>query len=470
MKEKHKEMGEQLIGQLLLKFSLPAMIGMFVNALYNIVDRIYIGNIPEIGPVAIAGVGVVFPIMIISLAFCLLIGLGGATNISISLGRKQKELAEKFLGNATSLSIIFGIILTFVIISTMDLYIGKLGTSPTTEPFARDYLTIVALGFPFLMVGYTTNAAVRSDGNPKISMITLLLGAITNIILDPIFIFGLNLGVKGAALATIISQIVSAIWTVGYFTSKFSGIKLHFKNLLLEWNNVKEIFIIGAGPFVLQLGSSAVNFILNSSLMTYGGDIAVGAMTIVNAVNTFILMPIFGINQGVQPILGFNYGARLFHRVRQAFILAVKGAVTISTIGFFAIQFLSKYFIVIFTNSPELLDAASKGLKIFTLMFPFIGFQIIAAVYFQATGKPKTTMFLSLSRQVLFLIPIVLIFARIWGVLGIWMAVPSADILSVIVTFIMTRKEMKNLKLLENEEDLKKNADKNQSTSESTHQ
>ena len=420
MKEKHKEMGEQPIGQLLVKFSLPAMIGMFVNALYNIVDRIYIGNIPEIGPVAIAGVGVVFPIMIISIGFCLLIGLGGATNISISLGKKRKDLAEKFLGNATSLSIIFGIILTFIVIFTMDLYIGKLGTSPITEPFAKDYLTIVALGFPFLMVGYTTNAAVRSDGNPKISMITLLLGAITNIILDPIFIFGLNLGVKGAALATIISQIVSAIWTVGYF------------------------------------------------LMKYGGDISVGAMTIVNAVNTFIFMPIFGINQGVQPILGFNYGARLYHRVKEAFVLAVKGAVTISTLGFLAIQFLSKYFIVIFTSNPELLDVASKGLKIFTLMFPFIGFQIIAAVYFQAIGKPKTTMFLSLSRQVLFLIPIVLIFSRIWGVRGVWMAVPSADILSVTVTFIMTRKEMKNLKLLENEEDLRKNVNENQSTREST--
>ncbi|WP_418966167.1 MATE family efflux transporter [Cetobacterium sp.] len=468
MKEKHKEMGEQPIGQLLLKFSLPAMIGMFVNALYNIVDRIYIGNIPEIGPIAIAGVGVVFPVMIISLAFCLLIGLGGATNISISLGQKKKDLAEKFLGNATALATIFGIILTIITIFTMDLYIGKLGTSPITEPFARDYLTIVALGFPFLMVGYATNAAVRSDGNPKISMITLLLGAITNIILDPIFIFGLNLGVKGAAFATIISQIVSAIWTVGYFLSKYSGIKLHFKNLLLQWEKVKDIFIIGAGPFVLQLGSSAVNFILNSSLMKYGGDTAVGAMTIVNAVNTFIFMPIFGINQGVQPILGFNYGAKLFHRVREAFILAVKGAVTISTIGFLAIQFLSKYFIVIFTSNPELLDAAAKGLKIFTLMFPFVGFQIIAAVYFQAIGKPKTTMFLSLSRQVLFLIPLVLIFSKIWGVRGVWMAIPTADILSVTVTFIMTKKEMKNLKLLEKEEDLRKNANKIQSTREST--
>ena len=191
--------------------------------------------------------------------------------------------------------------------------------------------------------------------------------------------------------------------------------------------------------------------------MKYGGDIAVGAMTIVNAVNTFILMPIFGINQGVQPILGFNYGARHYHRVREAFILAVKGAVAISTLGFLTIQFLSKYFIVIFTNNPELLKAASNGLRIFTLMFPVVGFQIIAAVYFQAIGKPKTTMFLSLSRQFIFLIPIVLLFSKLWGVKGVWMAVPCADALSTVLTFIMTKRELLNLKTLEKEEDLKTN-------------
>ncbi|WP_297406071.1 MATE family efflux transporter, partial [uncultured Cetobacterium sp.] len=196
------------------------------------------------------------------------------------------------------------------------------------------------------------------------------------------------------------------------------------------------------------------------SLMKYGGDVAVGAMTIANAVNTFILMPIFGINQGVQPILGFNYGAKLYHRVSQAFKLAVKGATVISTLGFFAIQFLSPYFIVIFTKDPQLLKVASSGLKIFTMMFPFLGFQIIAAIYFQATGKPKTTMFLSLSRQVLFLIPLVLVLSKLFGVKGVWLAVPCADILSVTVTFIMTKREMKALERLEKEEDFKKNVNK----------
>lgn len=454
MNEKYNEMGAEPIKKLLVKFSLPAIVGMFVNALYNIVDRIYIGNIKDVGSLAIAGVGIVFPVMIISVGICLLIGMGTATNISITLGQNKRDESEKYLGNGVALSIIFGTILAAVVILTMDLYINKLGASSLTEPYAKDYLKIVALGFPFLVVGYTTNAAVRSDGNPKISMITLLLGAITNIILDPIFIFGLNMGVKGAALATIISQILSAAWTFGYFTSKWSGIKLRFKNLTLSAHKIKNILMIGAGPFILQMGSSAVTLIVNSTLLKYGGDLAVGAMTIVNAVNTFILMPIFGINQGVQPILGFNYGAKHYHRVKEAFLLAIKGAMTISTLGFLAIQFLSKYFIVIFTKDPDLLRIASVGLKVFTIMFPFIGFQIIAAVYFQAIGKPKTTMFLSLCRQVLFLIPFVLILSRIWGVKGVWLAVPCADVLSVTVTFIMTRKEMKNLKLLEEKEDM----------------
>ena len=449
IEEKHKEMGEQPVGKLLLKFSLPAIIGMLVNALYNIVDRIYIGNIPVIGADAIAGVGVVFPIMIISAAFALLIGMGGGTNISIALGKKRKDLAEEFLGNAISLSVIFGIILGVLTIVLMNFYILKIGTSSLTEPYAREYLTIVSLGFPFLIAGYATNAAIRSDGNPKISMITLLIGALINIILDPIFIFGMNLGVKGAAIATVISQIISAVWTIGYFNSRWSGIKFYSKHLLLKWHKVKEIFVIGAGPFVLQLGSSVVVVILNSSLFKYGGNVAVGAMTIINAIFTFIIMPIFGINQGVQPILSFNYGAKHYHRVREAFILAVKGAVLISTIGFIAIQLLSKYFIVVFTNNLELLEVASKGLKIFTIMFPVVGFQIIATVYFQAIGKSKITMFLSMSRQFIFLIPIMLLFSRIWGVTGVWMSVACSDALSAIVTFILTKKELKNLKKLE---------------------
>ena len=280
------------------------------------------------------------------------------------------------------------------------------------------------------------------------SMITLLIGAIINIVLDPIFIFYLDMGVKGAALATIISQFASGLWTILYFTSKYSGIKLSIKNMYLKLFRIQKILAIGAGPFMLQIGSSCVNLIANNMLKIYGGDIAVGAMTIVNGIVTFVLMPIFGINQGLQPILGYNYGAKLYKRVRESLIKAIMGATIISTLGFLCIQFLSKYFIYIFTQDAELIAVASKGLKIFTLLLPFLGFQIITSVYFQAIGRPKMTMFLSLCRQVLFLIPSLIIFSKLWGVKGVWMAVPFSDMLSVIVTYLSVRKEMKVLKKL----------------------
>ncbi|SJZ69567.1 putative efflux protein, MATE family [Cetobacterium ceti] len=449
MSKKHDLMGQEKITKLLIQFSLPAIIGMVVNALYNIVDRIYIGNIREVGSLAIAGVGVVFPVMIFSFAFALLIGLGGATNISLNLGEKNKEEAEKYLGNGICLGTIVGIIIGILTIKFMSLYVYKLGASVSTAKYAMDYLKIVAMGFPFATVGYIANAGIRADGNPRMSMVTLLIGAIINIVLDPIFIFYLGMGVKGAAYATIISQFVSALWTILYFTSKYSGIKLRVNNLKLKIKRIIRIISIGAGPFILQIGSSSVNLLANNVLNIYGGDIAVGAMTIVNGIVTFVLMPIFGINQGLQPILGYNYGAKLYKRVKEALIKAIIGATFISTLGFLCIQFLSKYFIYIFTQNQELISVAAKGLRIFTLLLPFLGFQIITSVYFQAIGKPKMTMFLSLCRQVLFLIPSILIFSKIWGVRGVWMAVPFSDMLSVIVTFLLVRKEMKVLNRLE---------------------
>jgi putative MATE family efflux protein len=452
MNKNHELMGQEKISKLLVKFSLPAVVGMVVNALYNVVDRIYIGNIKEVGNLAIAGVGVTFPVMLISFAFPLLIGLGGATNISLNLGRKKRDLAEAYLGNAVSMGFVSGAILTFLTIFFMKSYVYKLGASEATAVYAMQYLEIVALGFPIAAVGYITNAAVRSDGNPKIAMITLLLGAGTNIILDPIFIFWMDMGVRGAALATIISQFVSSIWTVTYFRSKKSGLKLLFSKMIIKFHMAKEICMIGAGPFILQIGSSTVNLIINTTLLKYGGDTAVGAMTIVNGIATFVYMPIFGINQGLQPILGYNYGARLYIRVHEAYTKGVMAAVAISTAGFIVIQTLSKYFIYIFTHDQNLVAVAAHGLRIYTILLPFVGFQIVSSTYFQATGKPKTTAFLSLCRQVLFLIPAVFICSRLWGVAGIWMAIPISDLCSIIVTGTLVWHELKLLKKMEEEE------------------
>ena len=449
MEKKHQLMGTEKITKLLVQFSLPAVIGMLVNALYNIVDRIYIGNIENVGHIAIAGVGITFPVVIFVFGFSILIGLGAATNASLNLGRKKKEEAEKFLGVAVSFGFIVSLILMVLVLWKLEWLVNILGGSDKTGIYAAQYLKILAYGFPAAVVGYVANASIRSDGNPKMAMATLLIGAITNIALDPIFIFYLKMGVKGAAWATIISQYVSGIWAIYYFTSKFSGIKLYLKNLKLDFGKIKSISSLGSAPFAIQIGASVVNYTYNSTLKIYGGDTAIGAMAIVQAVITFISMPIFGINQGLQPILGYNYGAKLYSRVKEALFKAIFAATVLCVIDFSAIQFLSKYFINIFTHEKELVRIASIGLRIQTFMLPIVGFQIIASIYFQAIGKPKMSFFMSLTRQIIVLIPCILIMSKLFGVEGVWFAGPTADFIATVVTFIFIKMELKHLKELE---------------------
>ena len=449
MEKKHQLMGTEKITKLLVQFSLPAIIGMLVNALYNIVDRIYIGNIENVGHIAIAGVGITFPVVIFVFGFSILIGLGAATNASLNLGRKKKEEAERFLGVAVSFGFIVSLILMVLVLWKLEWLVNILGGSDKTGIYAAQYLKILAYGFPAAVVGYVANASIRSDGNPKMAMATLLIGAITNIALDPIFIFYLKMGVKGAAWATIISQYVSGIWAIYYFTSKFSGMKLYLKNLKLDFGKIKSISSLGSAPFAIQIGASVVNYTYNSTLKIYGGDTAIGAMAIVQAVITFISMPIFGINQGLQPILGYNYGAKLYSRVKEALFKAIFAATVLCVIDFLAIQFLSKYFINIFTHEKELVRIASIGLRIQTFMLPIVGFQIIASIYFQAIGKPRMSFFMSLTRQIIVLIPCILIMSKLFGVEGVWFAGPTADFIATVVTFIFIKMELKHLKELE---------------------
>ena len=449
MKNKHQFMGSEKITKLLIQFSLPAIIGMLVNALYSIVDRIYIGNIKDVGHFAIAGVGLTFPVTIFVFAFAVLIGLGGATNISLNLGKKQKDEAEHYLGNAICFGTIVSTIIGILVLIFMEGLVDKLGGSENTSRYTIEYLRIVAIGFPATIVGYVANAGIRSDGNPKMSMVTLLIGAIINIVLDPIFIFGMDMGVSGAAWATIISQYISAAWTIYYFKSKFSGLKLYVRDLPLKWERIKNIMALGSAPFALQLGSSLVNYTFNHTLKIYGGDNSIGAMAIIQAIVIFLAMPIFGINQGLQPILGYNYGARLYPRVKEALFKAIFAATVLCVIDFLAIQFLSKYFINIFTQEKELVRIASVGLKIQTFMLPIVGFQIIASIYFQAIGKPKMSFFMSLTRQIIVLIPCILIMSKLFGVKGIWFAGPTADFIATVLTFIFIKMELKHLKELE---------------------
>lgn len=451
MENKHNFMETEKITKLLIKFSLPAIIGMVVNALYNVVDRIYIGNIKETGHLGITGLGLVFPIIIITFSFALLIGLGGAATISLKLGEKEKDEAENYLGVAAFYALMVSFIIVLIGNLFMDKIIYLIGASEITFPYAKSYLSIIIFGTPAVILGNTLNAAIRSDGSPKMAMTTLLIGAIINIILDPIFIFYFNLGVRGAAIATIISQYISAFWTIYYFSSRLGKIKLYPKYIKFDFQKMKKISERGSSAFGIQIGFSLVTYILNKILKQYGGDISIGAMTIIQSIMAFMAMPIFGINQGTQPILGYNYGAKRFDRVREALYKAIFFASVICVTYFILIRFTAPILVNIFTDNKSLKSLAIHGLKIYTLAFPVIGFQIISSAYFLAVGKPKLSFLISLLRQIIVMIPCLIILGKIFGIMGIWYATPLADTISTLLTFILVRREIKILKKMEND-------------------
>jgi putative MATE family efflux protein len=440
-----KRLGEISVGKLLLEFSIPAIIGMLVNTLYNIIDRIFIGHIEGIGELAMAGVGITMPIMFIILAFGMLIGIGTATKVSIKLGEHDQEGAEKLLGNAFTLIIIISILLTVFGLMFANPLLKMFGASENIIGYGEDFITVIISGCIFNMISFGLNHSIRSDGNPKIAMASMLMSAIINTILDPIFIFGLGLGVKGGALGTVVAQIVSSIWILYYFTKGSSILKIRKNNLKLDKEAVLSIFAIGISPFSMQLAQSAVQVITNNSLQTYGGDIAVGAMTIINSLAMIFLMPIFGLNQGLQPIIGYNFGAKKYDRVKQAVKYGVITATIIVALGFIIIEGMSETLVKIFNNESSLIEVTSHGMRIFLIMLPFIGGQIIVTNYFQSIGRVKISMLLSLLRQVIILIPCLLIIPMFKGLDGVWIAGATSDFLSVIITvtvFIKASKEM----------------------------
>lgn len=313
---RQERLGEEKISKLLITFSVPAIIGMLVNTLYNIVDRMFIGHIPEVGQLAITGVGVTMPIATIILGFGLLLGVGTSARVSLNLGRGHKDDAEKLIGNSLALSIIISIVIVIIGLMFSNKLLRVFGASDSTIGYAQDYINIIYFGTIFNLMGFSLNHSIRSDGNPRIEMFSMLIGAITNIVLDPIFIFGLNLGVKGAAIATVISQLVSCIWVISYFTTGKSYIKLRKENLKLEKRIVLAIVTIGMSPFSMQIAQSMVQVIANNSLRIYGGDLAIGSMAIIASITMIFAMPIIGLNQGAQPIIGYNYGAKKYHRVK----------------------------------------------------------------------------------------------------------------------------------------------------------
>ncbi len=450
--DKQKRLGEEKITKLLLTFSIPAIVGMMVNTLYNIIDRMYIGHIPGSGQLAITGVGITMPIMTIILAFGMLVGIGTAARVSIKLGQHDKKSAEKHLGNAFTLIIIISLIITIFGLIFLDPILSIFGASINTEIYARQYMQIIFIGTIVNMLSFGLNHSIRSDGSPKIAMLSMLIGAITNIVLDPIFIFVLGMGVRGAAIATVISQVLTTIWIIQYFTKGKSIIKLRKENLFLERVTVLSIFSIGMSPCSMQIAASIVQVLANNSLKEYGGDLAIGAMTIISSISMIFLMPIFGLNQGSQPIIGYNYGAKKYHRVKETVKYGSIIATMIVVLGWVIVQFAPDILIKIFNKDPELVKIATNGIRIYLFMLPVIGFQVISSNYFQSIGKAKISMFLSLLRQVILLIPCLLILPNIFELNGIWLSGPISDGISSLITGILFYNSVKKLKEVKEDE------------------
>jgi putative MATE family efflux protein len=443
--DKSKRLGEERIGKLLLRFSIPAIVGMLVQAFYNIVDRIFIGN--GVGPLGLAGATVVFPFMLIFMGYSMLIGIGGNSAMSIALGEKKKDFAEHIFGNAITLLVLGNVVIMIAGLMFLEPLMRLFGASKAVLPYAADYMRIILYGVIFNGLAFGLNNFIRGEGNPTIAMATMLIGAVVNTILDPIFIFYFNMGIKGAAWATITGQAVAALWIFYYYTRGKSLLKIKRVNLKLDFPVVQRIVAIGSAPFAMQIAASVMNTIMNNQLLNYGGDIAISVMGIIFSVTMIILMPMFGLNQGMQPIVGYNYGARQYSRVLRTTVLTVVVACVIASMGWILTRFFPDQIIHLFSSdNVQMKEVGRQGLKIFFMVFPLVGFQVITAAYFMAVGKPKESMFLALTRQVIFLIPMLYILPHFFGLNGVYAAAPVADSFSAFITGIFFYFEFKKLK------------------------
>lgn len=439
-----ERLGKEKVYKLLLKFSIPAIVGMLVSALYNVIDRIFIGN--SSGSLGLAGITVGFPIQIIQFAFAGLIGIGATALISIRLGQQKKEEAEHIMGNAIVLLGIVSILLPLIGLLFLDPILVLFGASREVLPYARDYMVVILYGSIFGAYGFGMNNFIRAEGKPGIAMATMLIGAVLNALLAPLFIFVFHWGMKGAALATVVSQAVSAIWIMSYFLSGKSILKVSLPNLKLKWEIIKGITSIGLSFFAMQLAGSIVNALMNISLKKYGGDVAISGMGIVNSISTLMIMPVVAINQGGQPIIGYNYGARKFGRVTSTLKYSILAATAISTLGFLVTHLFPTPLAALFSGGDKaLISMGSQMMIIFLLFLPVVGIQIVGAGYFQAIGKAAQSAILSLSRQVLFFIPALYILPNFFGLEGVLASAPVADLLSTIVTGLWLFFEVRRL-------------------------
>ncbi|HBC77259.1 MAG TPA: MATE family efflux transporter [Bacteroidales bacterium] len=424
-------LGNESVWILLMQYAIPSVIAMTAMSLYNITDSIFIGH--GVGALAISGLAITFPLMNLSAAFGTLVGVGASALMSLRLGQRDYTTANKILGNVLVLNLIFGSAYTFAILLFLDKILLFFGASSETLPYARDFMTIITLGNVITHMYFGLNALMRATGNPKRSMYATIISVIINVILAPVFIFGFKWGIRGAALATVIAQTLMLIWQLSYFRNKHNYIHYEKGSFRLQRKIVTDSMSIGLAPFLMNSAGSIIIIIINQNLIRHGGDLAVGAYGVINRVASLFAMVVFGLTQGMQPIAGYNFGAKQFDRVNKVMKLTVLLATGVMSAGFLISEIFPHAVAAAFTTDEELVNIVVPGLRIVMIFFPIVGFQMVASTFFQSIGMAGKAIFMSLTRQVLFLLPCLLILPSIFGVRGVWYSMPAADLLASII-------------------------------------
>lgn len=434
---REKRLGTEPLGRLIFQLALPGIAAQLINVLYNMVDRMYIGHIPETGATALTGLGVCLPIIVLISAFSAFAGMGGAPLAAIQLGKGDKGQAEKILGNATTMLLTCSIVLTIFFSIFKEPILYAFGASEETIVYALDYIDIYLVGTVAVQLALGLNTYISCQGNAKVAMCSVLIGAVLNIVLDPIFIFSMNMGVKGAALATIISQSVSAVWVVSFLLSKKSVIRIKKENLKPDWKIVGSVCALGISPFVMQSTEALVTIVLNSGLQEYGGDLYVGSLTILQSVMQLTVVPVNGMTQGVQPVISYNYGAGNFDRVKKTFKIVLIADLAVTVIACLLTQFIPGVFASVFTEEAPLIALVEQVMPVFFAGIWIFGVQMACQSTFMGMGQAKVSLFLALLRKVILLIPLALILPKFFGVDGIYYAEPVADIVAAVTTGIV---------------------------------
>lgn len=431
------ELGIKPVGKLLAQYALPAIIAMTAASLYNIIDRVFIGQV--VGPMAISGLAITFPFMILAAAFGAAVGVGAATTISVKLGQKDYESAENTLGNTITLNLIIGLAFGGICLLFLDPILRFFGASDTTLPYARDFMQIILAGNVFSHMYFGMNAVLRAASKPRMAMFATIFTVAMNILLDAVFILWWHWGIKGAAFATVISQVLALCWQMKLFSNKNELLHLKRGIYKLKANLVRNIISIGISPFLMNACACIIVIFINNQLVKFGGDIAVGAYGIANSIAMIFIMFVIGLNQGMQPIAGYNYGAQQYGRMMRVVKLSIITAICIMLTGWTLAMFAPYYCARMFTKDPELIKGSIKAIQIIMMMYPFIGCQMVITNFFQCIGKVKISIFLSLSRQLLFLLPLLVLLPNFYGINGVWASMPTSDLISVIVAIsIMT--------------------------------